>query len=281
MTEIRIAAIIPTFNEFELLGACVDSILTQSVSGLRVFVINAGKPLPGELAEKVTEIPVQDSFFWTACIESGIECAKTEQSDFCLLTNADTEFVPGSISKLINAAANNPHSIVCSPAYVQPRDRSPTLLYSHQSDLGLLIYGKLRRNWDAPEESPKEPFFVDLTGGQGVLIPMDLFKSAKVDVQNFPHYASDHDLWLQARKLGYKLLLVPQAGIINRRGFNAKTSQNSSLLKRMFSEYSPESWRIMWRLRRKHQGPVLGFVTTFVSFGLRWTVGLPKIIRRS
>lgn len=280
-----IAAVIPTYNEVELLAACVESIVSQSVPDLLIVVVNAGEPLPDSLTGMIDhELKVPDDYFWTACMREGVAHAKTLNIDYCLFTNADTQFLPNSIRKLLKAAEGQTHLIACSPAYVYSEGGDLELLYSDQSDLGPLLYGKIRRRWEKAADAPREPLEIQLTGGQGVLIPIALFESATLDVERLPHYASDHDLWLQARKLGYRLVLVPQAGIVNQRDFNDKKRDESllrSLRRRMTSVYTPESWPLMWRLRRKHQGPVLGFLTTLVSFGLRWTLGLPKIIRRS
>ena len=281
----RIAAIIPTYNEVELLTACVESLEAQGYPNLEIVIANAGDALPAELAHRVTELDVPENFFWTACIDAGVQAVKGK-CDFYLFTNADTTFVEGAVNRLLLALESGEKTIACSPAYIQLGDQPVSLLYSDQSDLGPLLYGKLVRRWTSPGDAPMDPFPIDLTGGQGVLIPSALFESASMDVSRFPHYASDHDLWLQARRLGYRLLLVPQAGIVNKRDFNETKRKNlgplfKALKKRMTSVYTPESWPIMWRLRRKHQGPILGFFTTFVSFGLRWTIGLPKILRRT
>jgi GT2 family glycosyltransferase len=280
----RIAAIIPTYNEVDLLSACVRSLQAQNYPSLEIYVVNAGDPLEVDLG--IHELSVPSDYFWTSCIDFGVKAALKDKPDYLLFTNADTTFLDHSLEKLVAAAAGKDKTIACSPAYLQLGDTPVNLLYSHQSDLGPLLYGKLTKAWQGPNDAPEEPFTVDLTGGQGVLIPAALFDKAEMDVKNFPHYASDHDLWLQARRLGYRLLLVPKAGIVNKRDFNESKRRNfgsllKALRKRMASEYTPESWVIMWRLRRKHQGPFIGFFTTLASFGLRWTVGLPKIIRRS
>jgi len=241
--------------------------------------------LPSELAKRITELDVPDNFFWTACIDAGVKAA-VDRCDYLMFTNADTTFLPDSVAKLVAEVEKDPKVIACSPAYIQLGDQPTSLLYSDQSDLGPLLYGKLVRRWTSPADAPSEPFPIDLTGGQGVLMPAVLFQTAKMDVERFPHYASDHDLWLQARRAGYRLVLVPQAGIVNKRDFNETKRKNlgplfKALRKRMTSVYTPESWPIMWRLRRKHQGPILGFFTTLTSFGLRWTIGLPKILKRT
>lgn len=280
-----IAAIIPTFNEVELLDACVTSLTSQGIEQLEIVVVNAGDPLPPDWQSRVTELKVPSDHFWTACMDAGVQTVR-DRADFLLFTNADTTFLPGSVRLLLQQALAKPNVIACSPAYVQVQSQPIELLYSHQSDLGPLLYGKLVRPWVSLKDAPKVPFAIELTGGQGVLMPARLFDRAALDLKNFPHYASDHDLWLQARRLGFELELVPQAGIVNHRSFNDGGAKNQgSLMRRLWarmsSEYKPESWVLMLRLRRKHQGPVLGFATALISFGLRWTIGLPKIVKRS
>ncbi len=282
----NVVAVIPTYNEADLLAICVDSILGQAVENLQIIVVNAGDPLPEALAGKIyLEHNVPSDYFWTACMFEGVNLVKGMKVDYCLFTNADTQFLPDSISKLLKAVEGQTRTIACSPAYAPTENGELSLLYSDQLDWGPLLFGKIVQRWKMPTDAPMEPFEIQLTGGQGVLIPMELFESVQLDVDLLPHYSSDHDLWLQARKLDYRLLLVPQAGIVNQREFNDKKERSESLLRslwrRMTSVYTPESWPLMWRLRRKHQGPIIGFATTLVSFGLRWTIGLPKIIRRS
>jgi GT2 family glycosyltransferase len=280
----RIAAVIPTFNEVELLTACVDSLLAQNDPDLVIVVVNAGEPLPAKLTATVTELKVPSDYFWTACIDEGVKHVKEHGFDLVMFTNADTTFLPGSVSELRKTIEGRVKAIACSPAYIQTGDEPPKLLYSDQRDFGILLFGKIVKRWEKPVDAPNQPFAIQLTGGQGVLMPMDLFDFASMDVKNLPHYASDHDLWLQARKLGYTLLLAPKAGIVNRRQLNETRNRKRMplgefLWKRHWSLYTPDSWTVIWRVRRKHQGPILGFVSAVLNFGVRWTLGLPKILR--
>lgn len=200
-------------------------------------------------------------------------------TEFVLFSNADTVFLPGSVAELLNIATSKPKSIAVSPAY----DSSGALIYSRQSDWGFLLYGKLIRDWTDRTDAPTDPILADLAGGQGVLLPFEAVHEIDLDVENFPQYASDHDLWLRLRKKGYQLWVAPKAGVENVRGFNAQRKRSflATLFYRMNSEYSPESARIMWRLRRKHLALPLAVLSWVIAFGLRWTLGLPKIIRRS
>jgi GT2 family glycosyltransferase len=278
----RIAAVIPTFNEVEHLTACVESLESQNDPELEIIVANAGQALPDLLASRVTELKLASDSFWTASIHAGVQQALASQVDYVLFTNADTTFLPDALRALKQIAG--PKTIACSPAYEQIGDAPIRLLYSDQDEVGKLLFGKLIRRWSGVEDAPSEPIPIQLTGGQGVLMPASLFQEAKMDFERFPHYTSDHDLWLQARKLGYELVLAPNAGIVNRRELQKSRDQKrrslpAYLWKRLWSEYTPDSWTILWRLRRKHQGPIVGFFTTFANFAIRWTAGLPKILR--
>ncbi|MCC7229806.1 MAG: glycosyltransferase family 2 protein, partial [Fimbriimonadaceae bacterium] len=229
----RIVAIIPTFNEVELLDACVTSLASQEIDRLEIVVVNAGDPLPPDWQGRVTELKVSSDHFWTSCMDAGIRTVR-ERADFLLFTNADTTFLPGSVGLLLQEAQAKPKTIACSPAYVQVDIQPIELLYSHQSDLGPLLYGKLVRRWHSPNDAPLESFPIELTGGQGVLMPVGLFDHASLDIGNFPHYASDHDLWLQARRLGFELHLVPRAGIVNHRSFNDGAKKQGWIIGRLW-----------------------------------------------
>ena len=280
-----VLVIVPTYNEPAELGRTVQSLLDENVDGLHIVAVNAGDPLPGDISDRLEEIRVSSDHYWTHCIDKGLQEAAHRDFTFVYLTNADTYALPGTVEKLIKHAAEHPKTVSCAPAYIEV-EKNVQLLYSHQDPMGPLVYGKLVRPWKTPTEAPLTPTQIVLTGGQGVLFPTEVAREFRVDTANFPHYASDHDLWLQLRAAGWKLELVPGTGVVNQRILSAQhaTGLGAKLKKlwwRMSSDKTPESWRIMWRLRRKHQPLPLAVVTTLVSFGLRWTVGLPKILRRT
>ncbi len=280
-----VLAIVPTYNEPVELRRVVASLLDQQSVDLRILVVNAGAPLPQDIASRVEELPVDDQHYWTHCIDKGLAIAAARQCDFIYLTNADTYALPGTIAALLEHAIDHPQTVACAPAYIETAD-GIRLLYSHQDPMGLLLYGRLIRPWVNANDAPAEPFQIVLTGGQGVLFPASIAREFRVDSKNFPHYASDHDLWLQLREAGWRLDLLPKTGVVNTRVLSAHHTPTlggklKKLWWRMTSDKTPESWRIMWRLRRKHLFLPVAVVSTIVSFALRWTVGLPKILRRT
>lgn len=278
--KVSVVAVVPTYNEFESIAKCVESLQHPSQTSneieLTICVVNSGEPLPQATADKVHEIALTGDSYWTACTKQGVAFALKSGADYVLLANADTVFEPGSLPALLRRCQSTANVIACSPVYERDAE-GETLLYSHQSDWGFLLYGKLMRE---PESAKK----IDLTGGQGVLIPTHLIKDNPLDPERFPQYAGDHDLWLQLRKRGAELWLEPASKVINDRGFGHKKGGRSaigSLWWRMSSIYSPDGFPTMWRLRRKHLGTILGLFSTLISFELRWTLGLPGILRRA
>ncbi len=281
----EILAIVPTYNEPEELLRVVASLLDQGTEGLHILVVNAGAPLPLDIESKVEVLNVDGQHFWTHCVEKGLEIAAARKTKYIYLTNADTYALPGTLETLVLHADAHPRTVACAPAYIES-EGVVRLLYSHQDPMGFLLYGRLIRPWTDTSDAPSEPFQIVLTGGQGVLFPASVATEFRLDATNFPHYASDHDLWLQLREAGWRLDLLPRTGVVNTRILSAHHAKSlgeklKRLWWRMTSDKTPESWRIMWRLRRKHLALPLAIVSTLVSFGLRWTVGLPKILRRT
>ncbi len=280
-----VLAIVPTYNEPDDLRRVVESLLSQGIAGLHILVVNAGSPLPTDIAERVEVSTVDSGHFWTHCISKGLEAASHRDFGYVYLTNADTYALPGTLGQLLEHASANDLTVACAPAYIEA-ENGVKLLYSHQDPMGFLLYGRLIRPWANIDDAPSQPFQIVLTGGQGVLFPSRVAREFKVDTENFPHYASDHDLWLQLRAAGWRLDLLPKTGVVNTRILSAQhaASIGDKLIKlwwRMSSDKTPESWRIMWRLRKKHLSLPVAVVSTLVSFVLRWSVGLPKILRRT
>ena len=281
----QIVAVIPTHNEPDELRRVDETIEAEDHPSLCIVVVNAGAPLPEDIASRVRELRVDDQHYWAASAQAGFDECKKIRPEYVYLTNADTCVLPGTISRLAQYLSGQTNTVACGAAYLET-DEGVHLLYAHQIAMGFLLYGKLTRPWRLPEEAPAEPFEIELTGGQCVLIPLDVIQRHSIDAARFPQTAGDHDLWLNVRKDGYRLMLVPQAGVVNARVLGAQHATGFSrklrkLAWRMTSEYASESWTIMWRLRRKHLSLPLALLSTVFSFGVRWTIGLPKILRRT
>jgi GT2 family glycosyltransferase len=279
----KVAAIIPTFNEFEVLAECVRSLGPASTEKILPIVVNAGKPLPAELAAQVLEVPVSDDHFWTASIAVGFDRAREIRPEFVLLANADTSFLPGSVDLLLAEVEKSVKTVACCPAYERQEDGSVRLLYSDDVMLPFFLHNYLKRGWTTPEEAPSEPYETSIVGGQGVLFRTELLDRFDVDPQAFPHYRGDQDFWLFVKEAGYRLVMVPQAGVVNNRSFGMKVLSRREKFSRLrYLATSPrarDSWRTIWNLRRKHQPLPVAVVSFVVYTPLVWVYRLLQMAR--
>lgn len=281
-----IAVVVPTYNEEELLAECVASIATQEVEAdLTVIVVNAGEPLSSDLGSRVHEVRVPSNYYWTQCIKRGFDLIRQRGGfDYVLMANADTTLMPGTVTRLLQLLQAETDVVACSPVYRAIGSERPTLLFSRDRLMPFVLHNFLERKWTYPEDAPDEVFETDLTGGQGVLFPASFLERFDADDVRFPHYKGDMDLWLSMKREGVRLLIVAKAGVVNRRAFGeARHGSRWKQLRRIRylvnSPLARDSWRVAWKLRKKHLGPVKGFVSTFFFVGLVYPWRVIKLLR--
>lgn len=274
-----IGVVVPTFNEPDLVRRCVDSLEAEaSATGveLTTYVVNAGKPLPADLAARVIEIPVPSDHFWTRSVKVGFERLREVRPEYTLLMNADTTFLPGSLARLM-AVAKEPNTVACSPGYMRDSEGKPILLYAHESFNEFLWHGRPVVPWKRPEEAPDELRQIRTCGGQGVLFRTEFLDRFDVDPDNFPQAKGDHDFWFTCQEGGLKLVLVMRSGAVNDRGFGPMSWTPKQRFRKLWwrasHPQSSDSWPNMWRLRKKHQGMPKALISFALMFPRRFVRG--------
>ena len=114
-----IVAVVPARNESETIGACVSSLLRQSVPNLHVVVVDDSSTDGTSDAARVSAQSLNASdrltvisgqplrAGWTGklwALQQGIECATQRRPDFLLLTDADIEHGRDTVGSLIAAS---------------------------------------------------------------------------------------------------------------------------------------------------------------------------------
>lgn len=256
----RIAVLVPTFNEPAVLRDCIGSLLAQTGQDLDVIVINAGDPLPSDIRSRITELNVPADHYWTACIDNGLRFAISRSAyTHIMLLNADNAVFPDAAALLLAEAVKDDNTVVCCAAYTHTAEGDLETVYTHQEERGKLLLFRLCRAWANPCDAPERPFTTANAGGQGTLFSIKLLSRVWPDVARFPHYMGDTDLWLQVRRAGGQLVVVPKAGAVNLRPFRhtlgaTRRERLRSVWWKFTSPNSLDSLVIVWRLRRKHLG---------------------------
>lgn len=282
----KIAIVIPTFNEQDELQKAVDSLVSQPEHDLTLIVVNAGDALRESIAKLVEEIDVPSNVFWTGCVKVGFDRAREGDYDYVMLANSDTELGQGAIAQLVEVAETDPKIIAACAAYIRQEDDSIRLLYSDDIMVPFMLHNFTKRRWTTLEEAPSEPYETGSIGGQGVLFRREVLDRFDVDPVRFPHAKGDIDFWLTLKRHGYRIIVVPHATVINNRGFGATAGlSRKQKLKKIkslaLSQYSRDSLPTLWRLRRKHLGPIGGPLSFLISVPAIWSWRVYKLIRYS
>jgi GT2 family glycosyltransferase len=220
MTIPTVAAIIPTFNRKDKLARFLDLILAQTYSNLQIIVVDSSSidgtaDLVRSRFTQVTLIQVSDREFWAGATNAGVKLALEQQVDFVLTINDDAIISPEHISKLVELAQQHQLSILGSRIdYLNPKDRVWSL--GTYSDWGTDRFLKIAYNDIDLIAIPtnildRELISVDALPGNGVLIKSNVFRQIGLYNSRFcPHYHSDSELIMRARKIGIKAWIAPK-----------------------------------------------------------------------
>lgn len=211
-----------TFNQCKDTDKLLWSISKQSYTNIKTYIIDDGSTdrtyefIKSKYKDTVVH-KGNGNLWWTGAIYWGVEeimkIAKT--SDYILIVNNDCTFDRNFISFLLKSSLENKQSIMGSLA-IDSIDRKTI------TDGGVAIdWSKGRLIVLGPkfirEISEKiDTVEVDVLSTKGTLYPVEVFRKAgNFDKKHLPHYVSDYEFSIRAKRYGYKLLLSYKARIFN------------------------------------------------------------------
>ncbi|MBC5992531.1 glycosyltransferase family 2 protein [Pontibacter cellulosilyticus] len=227
--------VIPVLNRWSFTQACLKSLQRQTFSQFQVIVIDHGSSdgtceLIAAQFPEVTVLTGNDQMWWAAATNVGIRHAIRNSATYVLTLNNDTVAQPDYIERLIETTKVAPKlSLIGSTAV--------------DYNTGKVLYRGELINWLTEtsrklvnsEHIPESGLF-ELTHfpGRGLLIPIEVFNTVGLfDEVHFPHYMSDYEFTLRARKEGFKIFcacaaflsIYPEASGANQL-INRKTIKN-------------------------------------------------------
>jgi GT2 family glycosyltransferase len=229
-----IAIVVPIHNGIALTTRCLQSLQRVEYVDRKTIVVDAGSTddSPTIIRKEfpdVIVIPVADSLWWSGSTNAGVRHAIRLGADSVLLLNNDTIVNPDFLTVLTQTAQVNPGAVIASVVFFDDR---PNIIRFAGGKLHWLRGGGedalYRRN---ATELPSHAYETDWIGGMGVLVPIEVFRTIGFfDEEAFPHYAGDEDLWLRARKVGFRLLVEPRSRVwVCAHNTGLKLRQSSSL----------------------------------------------------
>ena len=235
--------LIPVFNRLPLTRLLINCLRRQVLShSMRILVINDGSTDNTEdWLAKQADIEVLNgdgSLFWGGAIDLALQhlASTAEAEDWLLLMNNDTTVTEHFVQRLVETAVEHAPAIVGSVVRDEA-NHSQLLSIGVSIDTWRLLTVDILKS--DRQKITDNVVKVDALSGRGALFPIkSLAKSGGMRPSFLPHYLADYDMSVRARKLGWKLLVSPDAAVYSKDDYGSRFRANS-LRKRLFSVKSP------------------------------------------
>jgi GT2 family glycosyltransferase len=212
----KVTVVIPVHNRIAQTLECLASLCEENYPNMKLIVVDDGstdgtdKIVPSKFPEVIL-LKGDGNLWWTGATNLGVKKALSIKSDYVLLLNNDNVVEKGFLSPLVEFCKAHVNRIAASLVLYK---KKPQIVRSG----GVIIDWKRGfftlglHNMSLKEIDQSKPIEVDGVGGQGVLIPRQVFEKAGFfDERWFPHYAADVDFSLRVRKMGYKIFILPMS----------------------------------------------------------------------
>jgi len=195
-------------NDLDNLKKLLASIFVQSVRNFTVTVVDDGstdgasqylrKNYP-----KINIVSGNGKLWWTGSINAGITHISTyaTHNDYILTINNDCTIARDYLAKILKLT--KPDRIVGSKVVSTQTDKI--------WDLGEII------DWSKGEivTRRKDSDPVDAITTKGTLYPVSMFRQIGLLSKKLPHYLSDYEISIRAKRHGYKLQICSQCVVTN------------------------------------------------------------------
>lgn len=283
--------VIPVFNRLSYTKACLESLMEQDYHSFKVILVDHGSTdgtsdYVSASFPKVIILKGNESMWWTAATNFGIQYALDNEATFILTLNNDLVVDKDYLSLMMDTAKKHPNAIIGSTtvniakpeeiAYAGTKWNEWTSKYSMRKPNLTFSQFKL----------VEDVVTTDLLPGRGTLIPLSVFnKIGLFDEDRYPHYLADEEFSLRGRKAGFKLFVNARAAVKSHVGDTGLNTVHRGkkglkyLIDTFTSARSPFKIDVHWTFAKQHTKiPLLyfalGFSRIFISqlriiFGLK------------
>lgn len=217
---IRLTAVVTAYNRQDFVGICCRALCDAASDSLDVRVIvmdngsTDGTRAAAEAAgERVRVLRTEDNRWVVGVINRGLAAAYADAPDYVLVLNDDTEFLPGALQTLVDAAEAHPHALL-TPLQVS---------YHHRGHIDPNVLKLIARTSALVEDAvlgkPLAAAYPQRTLiGAAILARTATWQRLGGFDELFWFTGSDDDLCNRAHWLGIEVLLVPHAHMYHAHG---------------------------------------------------------------
>ena len=213
--------IITDFDGYTQTKKCLKALQKSTYQNFKTVVVDHGPTnetssgLQREFPETIV-LRGSTDLWWTGAVNLGIRFALKQGANRIMLLNNDCYLAPGAMEILVHSSNQYPESII---APVQRDWKSgrinqvPRIAPKSLFLFGLPFMPETPRLTNQMRENELIESEL-IIGGRGAIMPVEIFLNLGLfDEINLPHYHSDTDFYLNARKKGINLLTATRAFI--------------------------------------------------------------------
>lgn len=242
-------------NDLKDTKVLLKSVFDQTFENFEVFLVDDGSTdgttkFVSRKYPKVKIIKGNGSLWWTGSLNLGLKSIinRAGDNDYVWIINNDCYFSSNTINIFYKFAMKHPRSIIGS--YVIDSKTKKVWDCGVKIDWSNLTFSK------AKEENFLDGS-IDALSTKGTLYPTGVFREIGIfDQKHFPHYFSDYEFSIRAKRSGYSLFVCSQGRIYNRverTGFgeiNDREDRFGNLFKVLFSKRSKVNLQVQINLVR-------------------------------
>jgi GT2 family glycosyltransferase len=276
--------VVPNWNGAETLGACLDSLLIQTLRPRIIVVENGSTDGSNELLGKYPSVEIivlGRNHGFAGGVNAGIKRALEEKADFVALFNNDAVADKNWLKNLVDKAEKNPKLGI-----VTSKILNNTGEYLDSTGEGYTTWGlpcPRGRREAVTDKYDKDTKIFAASGGASLYRTKTLEEIGLFD-ENFFAYYEDVDLSFRAQLAGWRVAYTPRAVVYHQIGATSSkisgfsTYHTMKNLPWLFWKNVPR--RLIWRMAPRFKFAYFSFYVSAVARGQGWpaTKGFGKML---
>lgn len=201
MTKAVVGVVIINWNGYEQTAECVQSVLRQSYSAIKIFVVDngsdqgEGQRLQQHFPQLNIKLLTVNTGFANAANE-GARLAIANGCEFVFFLNNDAIAWPTCVERLVECAANNPTVGLIGPTV----NEKIQALRSHSDLFTWWTHARIKKKY--------RPGIQRTIWGCALFVRKKVFETCGYMRQSYFAYFEDRDFCKRARNRGFKCLII-------------------------------------------------------------------------
>lgn len=236
----KIYILLPVHNRVETTARFLKCLAAQTYKNFHLVVVDDGSRdgtarSVAALAPGATVISGDGNLWWGGSLHEGYNWLRSSPvcaDDIVATMNDDTEIAPDFLEKCAAFLENNPRTLL--------------LAACHSRSTGEFIRGGVRvdyRRWDWKFVEPEAAEEINCLATRGLFMRAgDMFEIGGFHPVLLPHYHSDYEYTMRARRLGFRLAVDPDIRLFINEGVvgyhRLETDRFWPFVKKFFSKKS-------------------------------------------